>query len=254
MEKNESKGLFDAMKITKYWRNQIPPHDLSSPFTDYYFPPNTNSLHGLTSTGEIIDPVNGPVKSQEIDPEMIEWKRIHEVMPEAKIFEDKIEFDDVKQGFLGNCYFLSAVSALTEFPYLIYQIFRSKKENPLGYYEMVFFIDGEWQIVFVDDYFAFEKGSNNFKFARPNGLELWVILLEKAWAKLNGGYNLTISGYSCDPLASLTGFPTEMFYMNEQLSVNDLWEKFSNLDKINHIMCASTRDDKNLTEKFGLVN
>ena len=254
MEKIQPIVLFDAMKITKYWRNQIPPHDLSSPFTDSYFPPNTNSLHGLTSTGEIIDPVNGPVKSQEIDPEMIEWKRIHEVMPEAKIFEDKIEFDDVKQGFLGNCYFLSAVSSLTEFPYLIYQIFRSKKENPLGYYEMVFFIDGEWQIVFVDDYFAFEKGSNNFKFARPNGLELWVILLEKAWAKLNGGYNLTISGYSCDPLASLTGFPTEMFYMNEQLSVNDLWEKLSNLDKINHIMCASTRDDKNFTEKFGLVN
>ena len=43
----ESTGLFDALKITKYWKNQIPPKDLSSPFVDSYFPPQTSSLHGL---------------------------------------------------------------------------------------------------------------------------------------------------------------------------------------------------------------
>ena len=86
----------------------------------------------------------------------------------AKLFENKIEFDDIKQGSLGNCYFLFAVASLTEFPKLIYQIFKTNDQNPFGYYEMVFFIDGEWQIIFVDDYFPVCKDTATLKFAKPN--------------------------------------------------------------------------------------
>ena len=247
----ESTGLFDALKITKYWKNQIPPKDLSSPFVDSYFPPQTSSLHGLNSKGEFIDATNGPKKVADLNPSAIEWKRVSDVIPVANLFDEKIEFDDIKQGNLGNCYFLSSIAALSEFPFLLFQIFRTKNKDPLGYYEMVFFIDGEWQIVFVDDYLPFEKGTNNFKFAKPNGLELWVVILEKAWAKINSGYSLTISGWPSDPLSALTGFSTEKI-THKDIPIDELWKIIYYSDTNNQIMCTSTKNDGTV-EKLGLV-
>jgi hypothetical protein len=205
----------------------------------------------MNSNGEHIDIVNGPQKAKDINIESIEWKRVTSVMEKAKLFDEKIEFDDIKQGNLGNCYFLSAIAALSEFPHLLYQIFRTKNENPLGYYEIVLFLDGEWQIVFVDDFLPFDKGTNNFKFAKPNGLELWVVLLEKAWAKVNGGYSLTIAGWPSDPLAVLTGFSTEKV-AHKEFTPEEVWIKLSSSDKNNQIMCTSTKNDSNC-EKVGLV-
>ena len=152
---------FDSKKIKKYWRNQIPPKDLSNKFIDPYFPINESSILGLDQNGNWIDPINGPSKSKSIDCSRIEWKSVSEIMGKFLLFDSKIECDDIKQGNLGNCYFLSAIAALTEMPQLIYQIFITKKENMEGYYEIVLFLDGEWQIVFVDDYLPVEKGTNN---------------------------------------------------------------------------------------------
>jgi hypothetical protein len=43
---------------------------------------------------------------------------------------------------LGDCYFLAALSALSEFPILIKQIFNQKKANPAGIYSLDFYIKG----------------------------------------------------------------------------------------------------------------
>ena len=77
------------------------------------------------------------------------WKRVTDITPYWELFEGKIEFNDVQQGSLGNCYFLSSITALTEYPFLIREKFRTRKFNEEGYYEIVFFIDGEWQIVMI---------------------------------------------------------------------------------------------------------
>ena len=43
------------------------------------------------------------------------------------------------------------------------------------------------------------------RFAKSNNKKIWVILLEKAWAKVNGGYVNIISGRAEDALEFLTG-------------------------------------------------
>ncbi len=56
-------------------------------------------------------------------------------------------------------------------------------------------INGIWKLVLVDDYFpCYGRWGKNFAFSATNGNELWVVLLEKAWAKLNGNYAKTIGG------------------------------------------------------------
>ena len=248
--KDSHTGAFNAKSIKKYFRDQKP-HDGNGKFTDPDFPPNEHSILAQDKNGKFTDEKNGPVKSKEIDPSKLKWKRIDEIFSKSLIFEDSIECNDILQGNLGNCYFLSALSALTEMPYLLYQIFRTPEKNDQGFFEVVFFIDGEWQVVIIDDYFVTIDGTNDLKFAKSNGLELWAIILEKAWAKVNGGYANTIAGNPSDALQTITGFPvTRLFH--EKMDKEKLWKELLRSDQSDNIMCTSTNDGQE-TIKAGLV-
>jgi calpain-15 len=45
------------------------------------------------------------------------------------------------------------------------------------------------------------------KFSKGNGTELWVIIMEKAWAKLHGSDDRIVSGSVYLTLRYLTGAP-----------------------------------------------
>lgn len=247
-------GIFKAQNIKKYWKNQQHSKNNTQKYCDPYFPANDSSIYGLNSKGEYIDKVDGLINAKDPSLSNIEWKRAADIFSNFLIFKDKIEVDDIKQGALGNCYFLSALAALCEFPELIYQIFVTKEVSPYGYYEVVLFIDGEWQVVIVDDFFPVIKGTKEFKFSKPNGNELWVVLLEKAWAKINSGYSNIIAGWPKDPFIALTGFASKMvlhsLYIDNK--TDELWKLLQQADKNDNIMCVSTNDDINI-DSMGLV-
>ena len=235
------------IKWEKYFKGQTPPENRVGNFEDPYFPHGNSILisEKILKHEELI--------REEIKPENIEWKRLKDIFGEGKyqIFQGKIEAADIKQGSISNCYFLSSIAALTEFPELIYQKFITKKENEYGYYEMAFFIEGEWQAVFIDDYFPCIKGSTQLYFAKPNGNEVWTLLLEKAWAKLNGSYSNIVLGEVGDPLKALTGYSVQ-FYEIEHIPPSDLWDKIKTSDELNFISCTGTKNEE-FVEKFGLV-
>lgn len=57
--------------------------------------------------------------------DQISWKACNEIYPNAVLYND-INPDDINQGYLGDCYLLSIISALTEQPFLIERLFEIK--------------------------------------------------------------------------------------------------------------------------------
>lgn len=75
----------------------------------------------------------------------------------------------------------------------------NKVYNEEGVYRVRICKNGEWQSVTVDDYFpCFVNGGPIFSTTAEN--ELWILILEKAYAKLHGSYLALRGGYALDAL------------------------------------------------------
>jgi len=65
----------------------------------------------------------------------------------------EIEPKDIIQGSVGDCYFLSSIASIISiYPELIAERFLLNV-NPVGFYAVKLFIDGEWKIIQTDDRF-----------------------------------------------------------------------------------------------------
>lgn len=252
---------YSSKRITKFYRDQEPYHGTDL-FTDSMFPPNLNSILGLTESGEPVDKDEErrteAEQSFRINQQDIVWLRPKEIFgPDYALFEGQIEFDDVRQGSIGNCYFMASISALTECPQIIAEIFRVHEVQKNGYYEICLKIDGEWNVIILDDYIPCSNSTKKPIFAKPKGNELWAILLEKAWAKVNGGYINTVAGMASEVIECMTNFPFE--YYQTSLATNDeeykadLWRKILEASDNDYIMTTAL-PPKQEAKTVGLVD
>jgi hypothetical protein len=98
-------------------------------------------------------------------------------------------------------------------------------------------------VVTIDDYFpCFPNGGPMF--ASNHGSELWVMLLEKAYAKLHGDYYQLSNGFLAHGMADLTGcpvinkkFPKERKNFDAiETYADTLWDELEDADISNYIM------------------
>jgi hypothetical protein len=108
------------------------------------------------------------------------------------VFKDGIEPNDIKQGALGDCYFLSSLSVIAERPNRISNLFVTKECNSESIYAVNITKNGEAQQIVVDSYLPCLDKSPIFSSAHEN--ELWVLIMEKAWAKAHGSYERIVGG------------------------------------------------------------
>lgn len=108
---------------------------------------------------------------------------------------------------------MSSVSALLAREKNNFSKVLQTEVNESGVYSFKLLIRGKPWLVSVDD-FLLTDDSNNLVFAQ--GGELWVSLLEKAWAKVEGSYTSYIN-YSSEQhvLRALTGAPTFTYMTSE---------------------------------------
>ena len=149
----------------------------------------------------------------------VTWKRIEEVLTfkahqlsKPCLFAGEIEPADIDQGGLGDCWLLAAFAALTMSPGAIQNCFLTQEYNLRGLYEVRLY-DGRQQkfvTIYVDDYVPCHVNKDpktpvETLFANPHDNELWVLLLEKAFAKLIGSYYGLSGGLEAWALQALTG-------------------------------------------------
>ena len=119
---------------------------------------------------------------------------------------DGVEAGDVVQGALADCWILSALSIIACNPDLLYNLFVSDEYADQGIYVVQVFKNGEWVPVMVDDRIPVDIISSRPLFARcgdPN--EIWLLILEKAYAKVHGCYEALSGGQTDYALRDFTG-------------------------------------------------
>ena len=158
------------------------------------------------------------------------WKRLSELfnIKELNIMKEPIN-EDVIQGELGNCYFLSALQAMSEKPERIKKLVGKNKINENNVYNANVFIHGKPVTIVMDDFFPIIESENKLAFSNinPETKNIWPLILEKAYAKANGCYEDTIAGNCSDAFRFLTPAPVETFYHDpEDKSIFEKIQKY----------------------------
>ncbi|CAK58158.1 unnamed protein product (macronuclear) [Paramecium tetraurelia] len=172
-------------------------------------------------TNEFFTDLEFPANAQSLGSKLTEynWKRLRDIWPSYEIFVQNktssrfglgkwISPKDIFQGSLGDCYFLSVASSLvSRWPDFLLNLFITQKANPSGIFSVRLCIDGMWKAIILDDYIPVKGNEPAFSSSKQE--EIWVLLLEKAWAKSFGSYSNIISGDPGEVIRSLTGCPAE---------------------------------------------
>ena len=76
-------------------------------------------------------------------------------------------------------------------------------------------------------------------FSRANGKELWVLILEKAWAKIHGSYLRIRGGNAYHAMRDLTGAPS-YFY---DIGKIDVWSEIEASLEKGYMICCNTKSE-----------
>ena len=217
----------------------------SSPWTDPLFKPEKANLCPYKSNGEWNLPED--VEDSDVDGwEKLKWARAEEIMntQNYQVFVEGTSADDIIQGSIGDCYFLSAIGSLCKFPKLINRLFYSKEKTKEHEYGIYIFINGLWELVLVDDYFPY-SGSyfKQFAFGSSRGNELWLSLLEKAWAKINGCYAKIGCGGTPNEVFDVLTEAYSEYYVVSANDKDNLWKKMLDSKNKGYVMTAGTSAD-----------
>ena len=237
----------EPLKNDVYYKGQS--HSGEDNFVDNIYQPEENSVIFVDNKKEIAKDIL-PQEIEEI--RGLTWHRPSEIFRTYNYYLYKsIEAGDIKQGALGNCYFLSSIAAIAEFKERIEKIFVETETSKNGEYGIRLFVQGVPTIIIVDDFLPCKGKRLFFTHTQGSDNEIWVPLIEKAWAKLNGSYAMTIAGLPSEGLSSMTEAPT-VTYIHKKYSADYMWKVLLESDQLDHIICTCTHGNEGL-DKVGLV-
>ncbi|KAI4558607.1 hypothetical protein MJT46_013249 [Ovis ammon polii x Ovis aries] len=155
-------------------------------FRDPYFPAGPDAL-GYDQLGPHSEKAKG-----------VEWKRPHPFLP-------------------GNCWFLAAAASLTLYPRLLSRVVPPGQGFQHGYagvFHFQLWQFGRWVDVVVDDRLPVCEGKLMFVRSDQRN-EFWAPLLEKAYAKLHGSYEVMRGGHMNEAFVDFTGGVGEVLYLKK---------------------------------------
>lgn len=148
----------------------------------------------------------------------------------------------MRQGYLGNCWFISAAAALAEVPQRVENLFVNDAVNDEGIYALQFYTLGHPHHVVIDDYLPSQPSGSGYRTIYANlGFDnsLWGAFLEKAFAKYMGNYLHIEGGWMRMGAHYLNGSPYLTKWHN-QTSSDDLWALITQYDGADDIIQSAT--------------
>uniref|UniRef100_A0A3B4TD23 Zgc:85932 n=1 Tax=Seriola dumerili TaxID=41447 RepID=A0A3B4TD23_SERDU len=119
---------------------------------------------------------------------------------------------DVCQGKLNDCWLLSAIASLAVHRSLLSKVMPLEQSFQDGYngsFTFRFWQYGQWEEVRIDD--LLPTWNNKLIYlSSPDKQEFWSSLLEKAYAKLKGGYRALDMGFPHEAMVDMTGGVAEV--------------------------------------------
>ncbi|PNI15601.1 CAPN10 isoform 10 [Pan troglodytes] len=141
--------------------------------------------------------------------EDITWRRPQEICATPRLFPDDPREGQVKQGLLGDCWFLCACAALQKSRHLLEQVIPPGQpswadQEYRGSFTCRIWQFGRWVEVTTDDRLPCLAGRLCFSRCQREDV-FWLPLLEKVYAKVHGSYEHLWAGQVADALVDLTG-------------------------------------------------
>lgn len=200
-------------------------YDAEGYFCDKAFPPGLEALGNMT--GDSANKTKGKIDKWQEDM-LPGWARPHQVCGqnhtrthvlwgfeevEPRLFGHTAP-NDLRQGSIGDCWLITAMSSIAEFPSLVQRLFKQQELAADGRYDIRLYDEEteRWHVVTIDDRLPFMKKPGYYGrmlFCKPSlEGEFWPCLLEKAFAKFLDGYWRLEGGFIGVALAALTGKPS----------------------------------------------
>lgn len=161
------------------------------------------------------------------------------------MMKDGVAPGDVKQGSLGDCYLLGAFVTLSTHPDLLKNLIVYDGIEH-GFAVFQFFKNGKWQYVIVDTRIPYSSATKTPLYghcADPN--EFWVPLMEKAYAKLHGSYEMIDGDSMSTALVDLTGGCSEKANLrapetSEIIESGQFWKDLKKYHQLGYLLgCAN---------------
>jgi len=210
-------------------------------FQDPDFLPEMESIGGSPAAREIVD-----------------WRMSTAININAGLFDAGTDPDDVHQGVFADGWLLSALSIVAasggvdddKVDRLIDNLFITKTTSATGAYAIKLHMNAQWESVICDDYFPVldnqhkSEDCNGAACAYSKGFkEMWVPLIEKAFAKYYGGYAAIEEGTVMMGLSALTGGESEEIFLGKEsrgAHRTKLWDTLIQYQRNKFLMGAGT--------------
>lgn len=182
-----------------------------------------------------------------------------------KVIVDGFGCNDIGQGSLGDCWFLSALSVVAfSRPDLLKNLFHPKviDYNPKGLHVIRFYKGGKNKITYIDDRFPCDsQGGSIFCQTLSDGkyTELWPIMLEKAFSKIHKSYEGIDGGRPEQALVDLTNGTSQVISFNskefkQMKNDGSFWETIHKSCDEGHLLAASSNGTSDTVQSdLGIV-
>ncbi|ORC84770.1 cytoskeleton-associated protein CAP5.5 [Trypanosoma theileri] len=191
--------------------------ETKTPYTDLSFAPSANMLwrNGIDSRRFPTMEFRRPRECLEKD---------NNNTANIDVFRGAVIPQCIEKGLLGDHWFMCAVAILAQDEQRLKELFTHSvdEEKSLGAYRVQFNLNGWWNSILLDDFLPTVNGVPCFARVMDDPYELWVSLLQKAYAKMFGSYASITGGDAAHALRDFTGAPSCRY--------DDIWKRAKEMD------------------------